>query len=463
MLAVYRIQFFCYNRAVKEPLKKTSLALLLALPAIILAGCWLFLTVNVPYWDDYGAFIRYFSEPWPDRWSHLFDFHNEHRIVTTRLIADGIAAINGGTFNFKAMMAVGNLIQLAYAAAWVFVFRKSRLGIAASVPVVWLLLSFIHYENSCWALCSVQNVIVVALTFAACLLFAKRAQSPCAFAGALLCGIAATFSSGGGLLVWPSLVAMELSQPLVEEGCWGKGLGNVARHARRNAARLAILAAVAAIATCAYLHGFPGGTTEQAAGATARITNGTLFFVAFLGGVVPLYPVALVLGIVLLPCVAFLVVRYPRIRQPEVFWFMAAEIATMLSAAVFRSSDPHAAVSSRYCIVSCSVFAAIVFLCLEQIKISDKLAKWGLAAMTAGVILYTTAFLALGAPLFRQRNELMRRNILTWPAHIEGLRSGSPEEDGEYLRKCVERGAYNPASVLKPGEERPEKPEPWLK
>lgn len=463
MLAVYRIQVFCYNRAVKEPLKKTLLALLIALPVIILAGCWLFLTVNVPYWDDYGAFIKYFSEPWPDRWSHLFDFHNEHRIVTTRLIADGIAAINGGAFNFRAMMAVGNLIQLAYAAAWVFVFRKSRLGIAASVPVVWLLLSFIHYENSCWALCSVQNVIVVALTFAACLLFARRGQGRTAFAWALLCGVAATFSSGGGLLVWPSLIAMELSEPLGEEGCWGKGLGNVARHAKRNVARLAILASVAAIATCVYLHGFPGGTTEQVNGATTRIANGILFFAAFLGGIVPLYPAALALGFALLPFVVFLAVRYPRIRHPEVFWFMAAEIATMLSASVFRSSDPHAAVSSRYCIVSCSVFAAIVFLCLEQIKLSDRLAKWGLAAMTAGVVLYTTAFLALGAPLFYQRNELMRRNILTWPAHIEGLRSGSPEEDGEYLRMCVERGVYNPASVLKPGEERPKKPEPWLK
>ena len=142
---------------------------------------------------------------------------------------------------------------------------------------------------------------------------------------------------------------------------------------------------------------------------------------------------------------------------------MAAEIATMLSAAVFRSADPHAAVSSRYCIVSCSVFASIFFLGLEVVPLPEKLAQWGLAVATAGVVLYTTAFLVVGAPLFAQRNELMRRNILTWPAHLEGLRSGSPEEDGEYLQMCVERGVYDPASVLKPGEARPEKPEPWLR
>lgn len=445
------------------PFKKRLLYFLIACPVIIFVGCWFFLTVNVPYWDDYGAFIKYFSEPWPGRWKHLFDFHNEHRIVTTRLIADALVALTGGVFNFRAMMAVGNLIQLAYAAAWVFIFRKSRFGIAASLPVLWLLLSFIHYENSCWALCSVQNVIVVALSFAACVLFARRGQSQFALAGALLCGIAATFSSGGGLLVWPSLIGMELALPLTQATSWRIRLAGISSHIKASAGRLLILVAIAAISTCCYLHGFPGGTTEQVADVATRAVNGAIFFVAFLGGIVPLYPAALALGIALLPFLAFVMIRYPRIRHPEVFWFMAAEIATMLSATIFRSSDPHAAVSSRYCIVSCSVFASIFFLFIEVAAPPEKFAKWGLAAMSAGVILYTTAFLVAGAPLFAQRNELMRHNILTWPDHIDGLRSSSPEIDNVYLKKCVERGVYDPVSVLKPGETRPEKPEPWLR
>lgn len=443
--------------------KKALLAILTACPVLLLLGSWLFFTVNVPYWDDYEALLRYLTEPWPSRWSHLLDFHNEHRIVTTRLIADALVALSGGTFNFRAMMAAGNLILLAYAAAWVFVFHKSRFGIAASLPILWLLLSFIHYENSCWALCSVQNVIVVALSFAACLLFAKRDQRRVAFGCALLCGVAATFSSGGGVLVWPSLLAMELAKPITEAASWRYGLANIARHAKASAARLSLLAIVAVASIGSYLHGFPGGTTEQVSGAAARVVNGALFFIAFLGGIVPLYPAALALGVVLLPLLVFIVIRYPRIRHPEVFWFMAAEIATMLSAAVFRSSDPHAAVSSRYCIVSCSVFASIFFLGLEVVPLPAKLAKWGLVVATGGVILYTTAFLVLAAPLYAQRNELMRRNILTWPTHTEGLRSSSPESASELLRKCVERGLYDPASVLKPGEMRPEKPEPWLR
>ncbi len=158
-----------------------------------------------------------------------------------------------------------------------------------------------------------------------------------------------------------------------------------------------------------------------------------------------------------------LVYRYPKIRHPGVFWFTMAEFGTMLTAAFFRSEDPHSAVSSRYCIVSCSIFAGLAFLALEQCPLPRKLATWGIRLTTGGVILYTTAFLVLGAPLFAARNELMRRNILTWPAHLDGLRSSSPENDSQYLRKCVERGVYNPMAVLKPGETPPAKPAPWLK
>ena len=453
----------CYNSTAMNLRKKIAIFILFVCLILMFVGCWAFLTVNVPYWDDYGALIKYLSEPWPGRWTHLFDFHNEHRIATARLVADFVCALGGGTFNFRGMMAVGNLIQLAYAVAWVMLFRKCRLGMVAALPVFWLMTSFIHYENTCWALCSVQNIVVVALTFYSCLLFARRRQCVFAFAGSLVCGIGATFSSGGGLLVWPSLLMMELAEPLSSAGDWKIGMRNITCHVKASAGRILVFLTVATVATICYLHDFPGSTTEQPAGLAMRIANGTLFFVAFLGGMVPLYPIAIAIGLVLLPFIVFITARYPRIRHPAVFWFMVAELATMLSAAVFRSADPHAAVSSRYCIVPCSVFAALLFLCIEQIQLPERILKRLLVAMTAGIMLYTTAFLVLGAQHFARRNELMRRNILTWPTYLEGLRSGSPKIDGDYLRKCVERGVYNPASVLMPGEAPPKIPAPWLR
>ena len=431
-------------------------------PTMVFVGCWMCLTVNVPYWDDYDVFIRYLSEPWPDRWEHLFDFHNEHRIVTTRLIADAIVALNGGTFNFRAMMGVGNAIQLAYAFMWIWAFKKSRYGIMAALPAFWLLTAFIHYENTCWALCAVQNVIVVALTFASCILFSFRKQNRIALAGSMLCGIAATFSSGSGLIVWPCIIAMELSQPLSESGAWGKGIRNIRQHIKSSIRRILPVFLIATIAIYAYFNDFPCNEVEQTSDIHAKLINGLFFFTAFLGGILPMYPAALVLGTILLPLIAFITIRYPRIRRPGIYWFMVAEILTMLAAATFRSSDPHAAVSSRYCIVSCSAFASIIYLSLEQFPLSTRTAKICVILLTGVIILYTTAFLIIGAPLFAKRNELMRHNILTWPAHIGGLRSASPESDSIYLFKCVNRGIYNPSAVLSPDETPPEKPLPWL-
>ncbi len=443
--------------------RRLLLAILLVCPILILVGCWCCLTVNVPYWDDYAAFIRYLAEPWPDRWAHLFDFHNEHRIVTTRLIADALTALNGGVFNFRAMMAAGNLIQLAYAIGWLCIFRKCAYGLWAGIPAFWLLTSFLHYENTCWALTSVQNVIVVALAFAACQAFAHRGQGRCHTALAIACAIGTTYSSGGGMLVWPCLIAMEVCTPLTLNGRWAVGRRALMEHAASSWKRLAALFFVGGFAIVYYLHGFTPTDGTAAVGFAARIANGILFTLAFLGGIVPVYAVAIAVGVILLPVLLYIVYRYPKIRHPGVFWFTMVEFGTMLTAAFFRSEDPHAAVSSRYCIVSCSVFAGLLFLALEQCPLPRKLAQWGIRLTTAGVILYTTAFLVLGAPLFAARNELMRRNILTWPAHTEGLRSDNPRTDSAYLRKCVERGVYNPMAVLKPGETPPAKPAPWLK
>ena len=437
--------------------------LLYIIPGFILLGCWFFLTVNVPYWDDYGAIVKYLAEPWPGRWQTIWDFHNEHRIATTRLIIDTLVMLNNGSFNFRMMMATGNIIQFAYAMTWLSVFRKCRSGISAGIPVLWLLTSFIHYENTCWALCSVQNVIVVALIFATCLLFSKRKSSTTAFALALSTGVAATFSSGSGLLVWPCLVGMEMAEPFSEYGSWGKGVKNIFEHVKSSSVRLLPLLSIATIASYCYLIDFPGGTTEQALNLSDRIVNGFLFFVAFTGAILPVYPAAFALGLALMPIMVFIVMRYPRLKHPEIFWFMTTQLATMLAAAIFRASDPHTAVSSRYCIVSCSLFASILFLGLELCPLKKHLAKILLLVTTTGIILYTSAFLVLGAPLFAKRNELLRRNILTWPNHIQGLRTCNPEIDGAYLRKCVDRGIYNPKSLLKSGETPLATPEPWLR
>ena len=58
--------------------------------------------------------------------------------------------------------------------------------------------------------------------------------------------------------------------------------------------------------------------------------------------------------------------------------------------------------------------------------------------------------------LFDFRNE---RHIVTTRLIADALQ----EIDSVFLQNCVERGIYAPASVLKQGGIRSEKPEPWLR
>ena len=83
----------------KEPKRSAALIIIVgcivAIPALLLFAALGVLAVNVPYWDDYGAIVRYMGWPFGDRMQHLFDFHNEHRIVTVRLFLDAMVALTG--------------------------------------------------------------------------------------------------------------------------------------------------------------------------------------------------------------------------------------------------------------------------------------------------------------------------------------------------------------------------------
>jgi hypothetical protein len=282
----------------------------------------------------------------------------------------------------------------------------------------------------------------------------------------ILCGIGATYSSGGGILVWPCLIAMMISRPISQSRKWSQGFNHIGEYIKSQPYKFFIIFFVSILIPFAYLNDFPlnsSASVESCLSISEKIKNGILFFFAFLGGIVPVYPIALLIGLFIFPLLVFMTIRYPRLRHPGIYWFMIIEITTMLSAAFFRSGNPQTAVSSRYCIVSCSVFASLLFLCTEQLPLSPKNLKRCTTTIASGLILYTLVFLFIGAPLYAKRNEIMRLNILTWPNTTMGLRSNNHVENSKYLLQCVNRGVYNPQTNIKSGEIPLKEPLPWLR
>jgi hypothetical protein len=60
-----------------------------------------------PYWDQWDDGADALYRPWFEgslHWADLFAWHNEHRILTTRLLALALIELNGQLWNPKLQM-----------------------------------------------------------------------------------------------------------------------------------------------------------------------------------------------------------------------------------------------------------------------------------------------------------------------------------------------------------------------
>ena len=154
---------------------RISVAGCVFLPVILLFFSLGALAVNVPYWDDYGAIVRYMGWPFGDRMQHLFDFHNEHRIVTVRLFLEAMVALTGKV-NFKTCMIFGTAQLLVVLACFAWFHLRHfgwRIGWTLLAAASWHLFSMLNFDNAFWALTALEN-FGVALCFSFC-----RSSAPC--------------------------------------------------------------------------------------------------------------------------------------------------------------------------------------------------------------------------------------------------------------------------------------------
>jgi hypothetical protein len=226
----------------------------------VLAAAFLALalwTVGITLWMER---IAYTALPWGDHWDHwrtvladgysldmLFAQHNEHRILTARVLFWLDEHLFGATntFVFAAILLVQGLHALLL---WRLGARASGQAGAASVALAGLSLTMMfaahQFSNFTWAF-QVQFVLVFLLanvTFY--LLLRDRDQAARAgglpgawFVGAVAAAWATTFTMANGLVVWPLLLAL-------------------AACLRAPRGRVAVLALNAAVAWALYLWDF---------------------------------------------------------------------------------------------------------------------------------------------------------------------------------------------------------------
>ena len=435
----------------------------IALPALMLLGAIIALAVNVPYWDDYDAIVRYFGWPFAERMQHLFDFHNEHRIVTVRLFLEAMIAVTGKV-NFKTCMILGSVQLVVIFAFFVYFYLKQfgrRLGFMILAIASWHLFSMLNFDNAFWALTALENFGVLMWAFLAIILYCRAPSRHMLFL-AWICAFLSILTSAQGLAVLMVFLLMSVA-PSVECHSWRTMIGHVKQRVPYRV--LGVLACMAGTFVL-YFRGFVPGS-ENAAVASASCLDRLLYVIAFAGNLVPIYPVALICGCLVLAGVVYVTWHFPCLpaRMRPVFFFMLYCVGVAAAGVFFRASDPHAALSFRYYIITACLFVSVVGLLLSlEGKVSCLLRTCG-PLLLAGFFALDVFVFVIGWPMFAERNEALRKNLLTWPEHLEGLRVDEKKYEASAwaLQRLEEKGIYDHFKLLRDGEKRPQDPVPWPK
>lgn len=197
----------------KSAVKKLLIVALLLVP-FTLHGWLIFkYAINVPFFDDFQwgyAFLENYNNElsFVSKFKHLFDQHNEHRIVTTRVTIITLLNLEGD-LNFRHFALFGNIFiwgVFGVFAVYLFRERKSPWWL---VPIAFFWFEMQHFYNMMLSY-SVPNNSVIFFAFLSVLAvyLSEKTEKKRYFILSFIAGLFATFSNGNGIVVLFVLLAL---------------------------------------------------------------------------------------------------------------------------------------------------------------------------------------------------------------------------------------------------------------
>jgi len=171
----------------------------------------LFAGVNVPFADEwwYTALVRSFKSGGAT-FATFWSPNNEHRMFIPRLEFALLAVLT--SWNSKLIMLAGWIVMVVAAAFLFFQFKKIY---SKSHPILWAistgtavaaLLTLVQRENWLWAFQFAFFFIQFSALVAIFTVCRSDIALPLRLTAAIGLGVAASYSSAQGLLVWPALI-----------------------------------------------------------------------------------------------------------------------------------------------------------------------------------------------------------------------------------------------------------------
>jgi len=226
----------------------------------------------IPFWDMFDGYLNFYSDFSNGDWSALWNQHNEHRIVLSKLLfVFDLAVLNGTTpFLIWINLALVGLIAIQFIA-----FMRSISGGKEINWIPWFIItvmfSRIQGENLDSAFQS-QFFLVNLLPLSALFYAAKSVNGQCRtkiyFVASILCAVAAVGAMANGILALPVLFVFALLT-------------------RMSFSRIILLALLSAACLGLYLHGYtnPAGHSSLLDGLNHYPQEMLAYTLLYLGGV----------------------------------------------------------------------------------------------------------------------------------------------------------------------------------
>jgi hypothetical protein len=397
-------------------------ALLIAAPAAIFYSSLFSHLVNLPFYDDYNALLRFLNEAALAKgaaakfWVFLAGQHNEYKLFFVHGLALAQVELLGHV-DFVQLCMLGDSAVLVLAFQLWSMFLQSEKDLARRmalfVPVAWLIFQLSYWETLTWAMAALQNlwVIVFSLGTIRCLLQPSRKS----YAGALILYALAIAASGNGFLLLP--------------------LGLVILATRRQIARAAGWLACTAGCIAAYAYHYNVMSSQARSRGSVFSTlmhlrpDYSIAFIGNAGAIAGSSPISvwisLTLGAVLLLFFGWLAWRGYARRNPMVSCCVLFLMLTAVGVAGMRSDyGLIQSTSSRYTIYGAlAVIFAWTAICEEFLELRDEmlLNSGPYLAMMIGTVLLSFWMDGIGY------RELVGRKheVVNWMAAYE--RPGTPE------------------------------------
>jgi hypothetical protein len=178
--------------------------LLCILPIVIYILVFHSVALNVNYiaFDDIailGIISKFEDASWLQRWKQLTELFPEHRLVFSRSVIL-LLYYSFGKVNLVWPMIIGSVCWGLCASIFYMAFEKTKLSCWYFVPVIWLWFNIQSFENIFWGVSSLCNFGVLLFVLSALYFTCYHPQQT---AISMFFAVAATFTYGNGLMVFP--------------------------------------------------------------------------------------------------------------------------------------------------------------------------------------------------------------------------------------------------------------------